>query len=122
MRPEESDAVSSEILLAFWKIHILHHAEQEAVYGLWMIEELRRHGYRISPGTLYPLLRRMEGYGWLEAEHDRQGPRRERRCYRLTPRGESVLKFLRQQVAELHREVVEQATERPRKRRAKASP
>ena len=54
-----------EILLSFWKIHILHHAEEQGVYGQWMLEELHRHGYRLSPGTLYPLLARMARRGWL---------------------------------------------------------
>ena len=26
------------------------------LYGLCMMKELKRHGYRVSPGTLYPLL------------------------------------------------------------------
>ena len=32
--------INREIRLAFWKIHILHHAAKGAVYGLWMLEEL----------------------------------------------------------------------------------
>src|SRR4030095_25578 len=62
-----SDPVVREFLLAFWKIHILHHAEEQGVYGHWMLEELRRHGYRLSPGTLYPLLARMARRGGLRA-------------------------------------------------------
>src|ERR1044071_7723073 len=54
-----------EILLSFWKVHILHHAGEQPLHGQWMIVELRRHGYEISPGTLYPLLHRMERLGWL---------------------------------------------------------
>jgi len=38
------------------RLHILHHAAEEELYGHWMIEELGRHGYRVSPGTLYPML------------------------------------------------------------------
>ncbi|MEE8392587.1 MAG: helix-turn-helix transcriptional regulator, partial [Anaerolineae bacterium] len=45
-----------ELFLGFIKIHILHHAGQEPVYGLWLIEELAHHGYTVSPGTLYPTL------------------------------------------------------------------
>ena len=60
------DPVEREFLLAFWKIHILHHAaEERGVYGQWMLQELHRHGYRISPGTLYPILARMADRGWL---------------------------------------------------------
>ena len=53
-----TDPVVREFLLGFWKIHILHHAEEQGVYGQWMLEELQRHGYRLSPGTLYPPLAR----------------------------------------------------------------
>ena len=58
-----TDPVVREFLLGFWKIHILHHAEEQGVYGQWMLEELQRHGYRLSPGTLYPLLAE-----WLAAD------------------------------------------------------
>ena len=52
-----------EILLSFWKVHILHHAREEPIHGQWVLTELRRHGYEISPGTLYPLLHRMQQIG-----------------------------------------------------------
>jgi len=48
--------LTHEFFLGFIKIHILHHAAEQPVYGLWLIEELGHHGYRLSPGTLYPLL------------------------------------------------------------------
>ena len=59
--------VVREFLLAFWKIHILHHAAEQGIYGQWMLEELHHHGYRLSPGTLYPMLARMATRGWLRA-------------------------------------------------------
>ena len=49
-----------DFFLGFIKIHILHHASKEPVYGLWLIEELGRHGYKLSPGTLYPVLHKLE--------------------------------------------------------------
>ena len=54
-----------DLLSGFMRIHILHHAAEGEVYGQWLIEELGRHGYRLSPGTLYPMLQAMEtrGYG-----------------------------------------------------------
>ena len=61
------DPVVREFLLAFWKIHILHHAGERGVYGQWMLEELDHHGYRLSPGTLYPILARMAARGWLRS-------------------------------------------------------
>ncbi len=94
-----------EILLALWKIHILHHAGEGPVVGQWMIQELRRHGYEISPGTLYPLLKRMEERGWLRCVMDPAGGPRSRREYYLTPEGEQILAHLRDQVRELWEEI-----------------
>jgi len=108
------DPVIREFLLGFWKIHILHHAEEQGVYGHWMLEELHRHGYRLSPGTLYPLLARLARRGWLRAIEPAKsrGPR----VYRITPAGAKVLKRLRESLAELQHEVRSQAP-RSRKRR-----
>jgi DNA-binding PadR family transcriptional regulator len=98
-----SDAVTREFLLAFWKIHILYHAEEQGVYGHWMLEELHRHGYRLSPGTLYPLLARMARHGWIRAATPARS--REARVYRITRAGSEVLKRLRESLAELQHEV-----------------
>jgi len=98
-----------EILLAFWKVHILHHAAHQPIHGQWMLSELRRHGYELSPGTLYPLLHRMERLGWLEGESDPAGGRRARRDYRLAREGRKVLALIREQIRELHAEVVDES-------------
>jgi DNA-binding PadR family transcriptional regulator len=98
-----NDPVVREFLLAFWKIHILHHAEEHGVYGHWMLEELHRHGYRLSPGTLYPLLARMARRGWLRSIEPKGS--RDARVYRITPAGADVLKRLRASLAELQHEV-----------------
>ena len=99
-------SVTREILLGFWKVHILHHAAEHPVVGQWILTELRRHGYDISPGTLYPLLKRMERSGWLRGERgDGDGPNA-RRYYHLTRAGEAVLDFVRETIVELHDEVV----------------
>jgi DNA-binding PadR family transcriptional regulator len=98
--------VEREFLLAFWKLHILHHASEELVVGQWVMRELRRHGYEVSPGTLYPLLARMEERGWLHSNVDPNGGLRARREYTLTRDGRAVLALLRRQVEELYREVV----------------
>jgi DNA-binding PadR family transcriptional regulator len=105
------DPVVREFLLAFWKIHILYHAEEGGVYGQWMLEELHHHGYRISPGTLYPMLSRMAARGWLRAAKSKRptAPR----VYRLTPRGREVLTRIRRSLDELYGEV----GDRPRRRR-----
>jgi len=113
------DRVSREIILAFWKLHILHHAQERPVYGQWLLEELRRHGFHVSPGTLYPLLARMVREGCLRpaGRPARAASPKARRDYVLTPRGATVLKGLRRQVEELHQEVVVGAGRR-RSRRA----
>jgi PadR family transcriptional regulator, regulatory protein PadR len=97
-----SKQVTREFLLAFWKIHILHHAEEAPVYGQWIVTELHEHGYQISPGTLYPLLSRMESNGWLKSRPGEKG----RKEYRLTKEGGKVLTLLRRQLRELKLEVV----------------
>lgn len=101
------EAVQREILLSFWKVHILHHAAEAPVHGQWITAELRRHGYSISAGTLYPLLKRMERVGWLKCRVAPGGGPRARRDYRLTSQGKKILALLREQIRELHEEVVE---------------
>lgn len=98
------DPVVREFLLTFWKIHILHHAaEEQGVYGQWMLEELGRHGHRLSPGTLYPLLARMASRGWIRAAETERS--RDPRVYRITAEGSSVLERLRASLGELQQEV-----------------
>jgi DNA-binding PadR family transcriptional regulator len=111
------DIVTREILLSFWKVHILHHAAEQPIYGQWIADELRRHGYNISPGTLYPLLNRMERNGWLKSIQPRQPSRNARKEYRLTKDGAKILALLRSQVEELYREVIEEERERHRRNR-----
>lgn len=106
-------SVEREILLSFWKVHILHHAAERAISGQWIIRELRRHRYEVSPGTLYPLLARMEARGWLHGTCSAVGPRA-RKDYRLTEKGAEILSLLRVQIGELYREVVlNEEPERP---------
>jgi PadR family transcriptional regulator, regulatory protein PadR len=111
-----SDQISREIHLAFWKVHILHHAGERPIYGQWLLEELRRHGFQVSPGTLYPLLARMEHQGWIRAARRvpaSASPKARRECV-LTSKGARALAGLRRQVDELHREVVRDAKRRRR--------
>ena len=100
------DPIAREFLLAFWKIHNLHHAGEDAgVYGHWMLEELRHHGYQLSPGTLYPMLARMAARGWLRTSEVRHS--KDARMYRLTPQGRVVLSRVRAALDELYGEVGE---------------
>jgi DNA-binding PadR family transcriptional regulator len=95
-----------DFLLGFIKIHVLHHAAEEPVYGLAMIEELARHGYAIGPGTLYPLLHALEAEGLLRRE-DRTVEGRVRKYYRATAAGRRALAEVRPKIMELVEEVVE---------------
>jgi PadR family transcriptional regulator, regulatory protein PadR len=94
-----------EILLAFWKVHILHHASCRPIYGQWMLRELRRHDFDLSPGTLYPLLERMAAEGWLRGMKPPGRARNAKREYVLTAKGKEELVALRASVVELHREL-----------------
>ena len=64
-----------EVLAGLIRLHILHHAVEGDLYGHWMIEELGRHGYRISPGTLYPMLHALERKGYLKSKTHGAGRR-----------------------------------------------
>ncbi|MEW6365310.1 MAG: PadR family transcriptional regulator [Acidobacteriota bacterium] len=106
MTVDSTKALQREILLAFWKAHILHHASEGPMVGQWMIRELSRHGYEVSPGTIYPLLARLEKHGWLRCKVDPRGGPRARRDYSLTKSGQEVLALLREHIVQLYREVV----------------
>lgn len=99
--------INREILLSFWKIHILHHAAEGEVVGQWMLKELAHHGYEVSPGTLYPLLKRLEKNGWLKSKADPDRGPKAPRAYRITAEGRKVLQVVRQQLRELGVEVAE---------------
>ncbi|CUU61104.1 DNA-binding transcriptional regulator, PadR family [Parafrankia irregularis] len=86
------------------RLHVLHHAAQEEIHGAWMTEELARHGYQISPGTLYPRLHRLEADGLLVSE-SRVVDGRTRRVYRATEAGKQALAEDRLALRELAREV-----------------
>lgn len=94
-----------DLLSGLVRLHVLHHAAEGDLYGLWMIEELARHGYKLSPGTLYPMLRSMEKKGYLVSKEKRVG-RTARRVYRATPLGRKALKIANEKVRELLGETV----------------
>jgi DNA-binding PadR family transcriptional regulator len=89
------------------RMHVLHHAAHERVFGLGMIRELRRHGYRIGPGTLYPLLHRMEEKGYLSSRRQKAPGGKVRRSYAATPRGRRALRHAKARVRELFEEIFE---------------
>jgi DNA-binding PadR family transcriptional regulator len=94
------------------RLHILHHAAEQEVNGAWMSAELANHGYDISPGTLYPLLHRMQGDGLLTSEQ-RVVDGRAIRAYRATEAGRAALAEDRAALAELAREVLPEFASHP---------
>ena len=97
---------SQDLYSGLIRLHILHHACEEPIFGLGMIEELGRHGYRLSAGTIYPMLHRLEMSGLLRSQEERDG-RRRRRTYRATRAGHKALAAAKQKVWELFSELFE---------------
>lgn len=93
-----------ELFYGLIRIHVLLHAAQAPIFGLAMMEELVHHGYRIGPGTLYPLLHGMERAGLLKSVSG-GGQGRKPRVYRITAAGKRALEKAREKVDELHREL-----------------
>lgn len=89
------------------RLHVLHHASARPIYGQWMMDELSHHGYRISAGTMYPLLHGLERKGYLRARADDNGERR-RRLYSITPAGRRALAAAKGKVQELFGELFEE--------------
>lgn len=90
----------------FIRLHILYHAEKEAICGVEMIEELKHHGYELSPGTLYPILHSLEESGYITCEEEVVAGKR-RKNYRITKRGQKLLADAKNKLRELFSEVVE---------------
>ena len=98
-----------DLLGGFVRLHILHHAVGGEIYGQWMIEELGHHGYRMSAGTLYPMLHAMEKRGYLISREERIG-RTFRRLYHATPLGAEALELAQVKLRELFKEVAATAS------------
>jgi PadR family transcriptional regulator PadR len=95
-----------ELYSGMIRLHILYHASRGPIFGLWIIEELGRHGYKLSPGTLYPILHALERKGYLRSSEKREG-RQLRRLYRATPAGRKALAAAKVKVRELVGELFE---------------
>src|SRR5579883_307970 len=106
MSKTKSD-IDHDLYSGLIRLHVLHHAVHDPpVFGLGMIEELARHGYRISPGSLYPLLHGLEKKGYLRSSEQRDG-RSIRRVYSATPQGRRALAAIKSKVRELFQELNE---------------
>jgi PadR family transcriptional regulator PadR len=101
-----AETVGREIYSGLIRIHILYHACEEPIFGLGMIEELQHHGYKLSPGTIYPFLHGLERKGLLRSRNVRAG-RWTRREYTATSSGQRVLRIAKKRVRELFGEIFE---------------
>jgi PadR family transcriptional regulator PadR len=100
------DSLTRSFFLGFIKIHILHHAAEEPVYGLWLIQELEHHGYRIGPGTLYPIFHSLEEDGLLRSQRQVVNGKI-RKYYRTTSKGSATLREAKTRAQKLFDEIVE---------------
>jgi PadR family transcriptional regulator PadR len=103
---EHETAADRDLYSGLIRLHVLHHAVESPIFGLGMIEELARHGYRISPGSMYPLIQGLENKGYLRSTEVRNG-KSLRRVYRATPSGRKALAAAKDKVRELFHELIE---------------
>ena len=101
------EPVLRKLFLAFIQVHILYHAKKEPIYGSWMIEELKRHGYEISAGTLYPIFHNLEKEG-LWSSDNVQVNGKIRKYYSITGKGITILREANKKISELNGEIQEE--------------
>jgi DNA-binding PadR family transcriptional regulator len=89
------------------RLHILHHASNEPIFGMGIMDELAHHGYKLSAGTLYPILHGLEKAGYLISTTE-QTDGRQRRTYIATEEGKTALGAAKAKVWELFRELFEE--------------
>jgi PadR family transcriptional regulator PadR len=106
MAKRETKGRNQELYIGLVRLHVLHHAAEGPIFGLGIIEELGRHGYRLGPGTIYPLLHSMKRRGWLRMGSEIVGGRK-RKIYAATAEGRNALRLARNRVRELYEEMFE---------------
>jgi PadR family transcriptional regulator, regulatory protein PadR len=102
----DDTVVDRDLYSGLMRLHLLHHAAEGPIFGFGMLEELGRHGYRISSGTLYPLLHGLEKKGYIRARELRKG-KSLRKVYRATPLGRKALAAAKVKVREFIGELFE---------------
>lgn len=100
------DPVTRHFFNGFIRLHILYHASKDPIYGAEITEELVRHGYRLSQGTLYPTLHKLERLGYLKSRTQVVAGK-QRKYYKATNAGRKVVAEARGKLLELVSEVVE---------------
>ena len=109
-----------DLLSGLVRLHVLHHASEQEIYGQWMIDELAEHGYRLSPGTLYPMLHAMERKGYLVSRTEKEG-KVTRKYYRATAKGLEGLIVAKERLKELVGETMPGDAQGRKKRAPEAS-
>jgi DNA-binding PadR family transcriptional regulator len=113
---ETDSKMFRDLMLGFIRVHVLHHASEGEIYGSGIAAELEHHGYRLSWGTLYPLLHNLTDEGFLRRE-DRVVGGKVRKYYTITPLGRRALKEARLKALELVNEIAgDSVAARPPKR------
>ena len=102
-----SDQLDRQFFLGFVRTHILFHAAEGPICGVGITEELTHHGYRLSPGTLYPLLHALAASNYLRCVSKVENGR-VRKYYTITARGRWALNEARKRLKELVKEVLEE--------------
>jgi len=101
------DKLLKDLFLGFIKVHILYHANKEPIYGHEFSEELQRHGFKISYGTLYPIFHKLEKQGYLKSMSKNVNGKL-RRYYSITKNGKKILERAKLQAKELVEELYEE--------------
>ena len=70
-----------------------------------MIQELKNHGYNVSPGTMYPILHALENEGYLKSRKENVNGKI-RKYYKITSNGQKILQESRQKINELIYEIM----------------
>ena len=95
MTNESFENVLLELRRGVIVLAVLSRLDQEQ-YGYLLIKSLADNGLEIDQGTLYPLLRRLEGQGLLQSKW-RVEADRPRRYYVLSDEGRQLLPRLKEE-------------------------
>lgn len=101
----QNDHIYRSFLQGMVRLFILHKAGQGPVYGEALNKAFHRFGYKMSPGSLYPLLHNLEKQRLLHCRiHITRG--RVRKYYELTEKGRACLAEMRKELAGLVAEII----------------
>jgi DNA-binding PadR family transcriptional regulator len=106
------DLLTKMFFGGFVRMHILHHAIKEPIFGVELMEELARHGYEVGAGTLYPMLHQLEEVGYLTSQTEVVGGK-QRKYYRATAEGAAALDATKVKLRELVSEVLHDRSPEP---------